>query len=366
MFLNGAASVPALALQALTPVAQKRAKDSNPNSTRAIGEVAARRSQPFNGIHRGEAMELPNVYHRYVEIEGVRVFYREAGPREAPTLLLLHGFPSSSAQYRRLMDALGMRYRVIAPDYPGFGYSEAPLPASAGGQYAYSFDQLARTIAGFCDALDLQKYFLFMFDFGGPVGMRLALAHPERIAGLVVQNANAYYEGLSEIARTFVALRPGVPGAVEQAQSMLTLEMTRSQYEGGAHDVARIAPDGWTLDQHFLDQPGRKAIQVDLLLDYHNNVAQYTEWQAWLRRHRPPTLVLWGRNDPFFIEAGAHAYLRDLPDAELHLFETGHFALEEEAPRIAVLIAAFLERHSSTMAPKTMHGDGSTPPRQPK
>ncbi len=295
-------------------------------------------------------MELPNVHHRHVAIDGVRVFYREAGPRGAPTLLLLHGFPSSSAQYRRLIDALGARFRVIAPDYPGFGHSDAPAPASAGGQYQYSFDQLARTIAGFCDALQLRHYFLYMFDFGGPVGMRLAMAHPERVAGLVVQNANVYPEGLSAIARDFVALRPGVPGAAEQAQSLLTLEMTRAQYESGAQDLARVAPDGWTLDQHFLDQPGRKAIQVDLLLDYHNNVALYPEWQAWLRRHRPPALVLWGRNDPFFIEAGAHAYLRDLPQAELHVFEAGHFALEEEAPRMAALIAGFLERHGSTKA----------------
>ncbi|HWP18056.1 MAG TPA: alpha/beta hydrolase [Burkholderiaceae bacterium] len=297
-------------------------------------------------------MELPTVYHRHVEVDGVRVFYREAGPREAPTLLLLHGFPSSSAQYRRLMDALGTRYRVIAPDYPGFGHSDAPVPASAGGAYEYSFDQLARTVGRFCEALELRRYFLYMFDFGGPVGMRLAQAHPERVAGLVVQNANAYHEGLSAIARDFVALRPGVPGAAELAQSLLTLEMTRSQYEAGTHDVARVAPDGWTLDQHFLDQPGRKAIQVDLALDYHSNVALYPQWQAWLRRHRPPALVLWGRNDPFFIEAGAHAYLCDLPEAQLHVFDTGHFALEEEAPRIAALVAGFLERHGRAQAPR--------------
>ncbi len=351
MFLAGAIGVPALALQAQIPVARERTKDSSANSVSAIGGAVARQPQ-FNEVHREKPMELPDVFHRHVEIDGVRVFYREAGRREAPTLLLLHGFPSSSAQYRRLMDALGRRYRMIAPDYPGFGYSDAPLPASAGGTYAYSFDELAHTIGGFCDALELQRYFLYMFDFGGPVGMRLALAHPERVAGLVVQNANVYHEGLSEIARTFVALRPGVPGAAEQARSLLTLEMTRRQYEGGAHDVTRIAPDGWTLDQHFLDQPGRKDIQVDLLLDYHSNVAHYAEWQAWLRRHRPPTLILWGGNDPFFIEAGAHAYLRDLPDAELHLFETGHFALEEEAPRMAALIAGFLERHSSTRVPQ--------------
>jgi pimeloyl-ACP methyl ester carboxylesterase len=267
-------------------------------------------------------------------------------------LLLLHGFPSSSWQYRRLIDALGTRYRLIAPDYPGFGHSEAPAPRSAGGSYAYSFDQLARTMVGLCDALELQRYFLYMFDFGGPVGMRLAVSHPERVQGLVIKNANAYLEGLSPTARHFVALRPEQPGALEEVQSLLTLEMTRSQYETGAQDVTRIAPDGWTLDQHFLDLPGRQAIQAELLLDYHTNVALYPQWQDWLRRHQPPALVLWGRGDPFFIEAGAHAYRRDLPQAELHIFDTGHFALEEEAPRMAALIADFMQRHSGAPAPR--------------
>lgn len=297
-------------------------------------------------------MSLPEIHHRTVVIDGVRVFYREAGPHDAPTLLLLHGFPSSSWQYRRLIDALGTRYRLIAPDYPGFGHSEAPAPRSAGGSYAYSFDQLARTMVGLCDALELQRYFLYMFDFGGPVGMRLAVSHPERVQGLVIQNANAYLEGLSPTARHFVALRPERPGALEEVQSLLTLEMTRSQYETGAQDVTRIAPDGWTLDQHFLDLPGRQAIQAELLLDYHSNVALYPQWQDWLRRHEPPALVLWGRGDPFFIEAGAHAYRRDLPQAELHIFDTGHFALEEEAPRMAALIADFMQRHSGAPAPR--------------
>jgi pimeloyl-ACP methyl ester carboxylesterase len=297
-------------------------------------------------------MSLPEIHHRTVVLDGVHVFYREAGPHDAPTLLLLHGFPSSSWQYRRLIDALGTRYRLIAPDYPGFGHSEAPAPRSAGGSYAYSFDQLARTMVGLCDALELQRYFLYMFDFGGPVGMRLAVSHPERVQGLVIQNANTYLEGLSPTARHFVALRPEHPGALEEVQSLLTLEMTRSQYETGAQDLTRIAPDGWTLDQHFLDLPGRQAILAELLLDYHSNVALYPQWQDWLRRHQPPALVLWGRGDPFFIEAGAHAYRRDLPQAELHIFDTGHFALEEEAPRMAALIAAFMQRHSGAPAPR--------------
>lgn len=286
---------------------------------------------------------LPVVRHRHVDIDGVRVFYREAGPQDAPTLLLLHGFPASSHQFRRLMDALGTRYRLVAPDYPGFGHSDAPRPASEGGTFDYRFDELAEVIAKFCDALQLQRFFLYMFDFGGPVGMRLAERFPQRIAGIVVQNANAYEEGLSPMARALVALQPGEAAERELGQ-LLTLEMTRNQYLGGTADPAHIAPDGWTLDQHFLDQPGRKQMQRDLALDYRSNVARYPAWQAWLREHRPPALVLWGRNDAFFPEPGAHAYRRDLPDAEVHVLDSGHFALEEEAPRIAMLIDDFISR----------------------
>ena len=183
-----------------------------------------------------------------------------------------------------------------------------------------------------------------MFDFGAPVGFRLAMRHPDRVAGLVVQNANAYEGGLSDAARGLIANRPGVDGAVERARGSLDLEVTRSQYETGASDLSLIAPDGWTLDQHFLDQPGRADAQVALTLDYHSNVELYPVWQQWLRDQQPPTLILWGRGDPFFTEAGARAYLADLPDAELHVFDTGHFALEEFLPEIAPLVDGFLDR----------------------
>ena len=283
-------------------------------------------------------MDLPQVAHRYVDVDGVTIFYREAGPAGAPAMLLLHGFPSASHQYRRLIDALGTRYRLIAPDYPGFGHSDAPAGLT------YSFDRLADVVEGFCLAVGLDRFVLYAFDFGAPVGFRLAGRRPEWIAGLVVQNANAYAEGLSELAAGFVANRPGVDGAAERIREILTLPVTRSQYEGGTGDPALVAPDGWTLDQHFLDLPGRKDSQVDLALDYHTNVALYPAWQEWLRRYRPPTLIVWGRHDAFFTETGARAYLRDLPDAELHLFDTGHFALEECLPEIAPLIADFLDR----------------------
>ncbi|MFJ6939386.1 alpha/beta fold hydrolase [Streptomyces sp. NPDC101132] len=276
------------------------------------------------------------IVHRYVEVDGVRVFYRETGPADAPVLLLLHGFPSASHQYRRLMETLGGEFRLVAPDYPGFGRTEAP----AG--FTYTFDRLADVTEGFVTALGLERFALYVFDFGAPVGFRIAVRRPEWITGLVVQNGNAYEDGLSDAARGFIALRREVPGDVERIRGLLTPEGTRFQYETGAADPARLDPDSWTLDQHFLELPGRKDAQVDLALDYRSNVARYPEWQAWLRAYAPPALVVWGTGDPFFSTPGARAYLRDLPEARLHLFETGHFALEERLPEIAPLVADFL------------------------
>ncbi|MFJ2728357.1 alpha/beta fold hydrolase [Streptomyces collinus] len=278
--------------------------------------------------------------HRHLDVDGVRVFYRESLPdrADAPVLLLLHGFPSGSHQFRRLIDALGSHYRLIAPDYPGFGHTRAP------DGFTYSFDGLAGVVEGFVRGLGLDRFVLYVFDFGAPVGFRVAERHPERIAGLVVQNGNAYEEGLSDAARGFIALTPETPGAQEAIGDLLTLDGTRGQYETGVADPELIAPDGWTLDQHFLDLPGRKEAQRALAFDYRSNVERYGAWQAWLRRHTPPTLVTWGSRDPFFPEPGARAYLRDLPDAEVHLFDTGHFALETHLPEIAPLIADFLDR----------------------
>jgi putative NADH-flavin reductase/pimeloyl-ACP methyl ester carboxylesterase len=294
---------------------------------------------------------LPRVAHRHVEVDGLRVFYRETeAPEGAPTLLLLHGFPSGSHQFRRLIDGLGGRYRLIAPDYPGFGHSDAPASTRAGGSFTYSFDALADVIEGFCRALELDRFALYLFDFGAPVGFRLATRHPDWIAGLVVQNANAYEVGLSAFARDFIALGPEDEGAEAQIGELLTLEATRDQYLHGARDPDAISPDGWTLDHHFLELPGRKQIQVDLAFDYRSNVELYPRWQAWLRGHQPPTLVLWGLNDPFFTEAGAVAYRDDVPDGEVHLFDTGHFALEERVDEIAPLVRSFLDRTWSPAA----------------
>ncbi|MEV6769617.1 alpha/beta hydrolase [Nocardia sp. NPDC051030] len=284
------------------------------------------------------ALILPRVAHRFVDVDGVRVFYREAGPVEAPTLLLLHGFPSSSNQYRRLIDALGNDYHVIAPDYPGFGLTESPE------DFTYSFDALADVIEGFVEKLALPAFALYAFDFGGPVGFRIALRHPEWIKGVIIQNANSYTEGLSDMAREMTANRPGLPGAEDNVRQIMVLPVTRGQYEGGTTDPEQVDPTAWTVDQHFLDQPTRLEAQIALALDYHTNIAQYPAWQAWLRETQPPALIFWGRNDVFFPEAGAHAYLQDLPKADIHIFDTGHFALEENLPEIAPLIADFLDR----------------------
>lgn len=273
-------------------------------------------------------MNIPEVRHGFTDTEDVRVFYRETGPAAGLPVLLLHGFPSSSHQYRRLMDALGDRYRLIAPDYPGFGHTEVPA------DFTYTFDRLADVMEVFVERIGVSSFVVYAFDFGGPVGFRLATRRPDWVAGLIVQNANAYEEGLSDLARRLI------PAPTED---LFGLAVTRGQYEGGAGDVSLIAPDGWTLDQHFLDLPGRKEAQLALARDYSSNVELYPVWQAWLREHRPRTLVVWGRNDAFFPEAGAHAYRRDLPNASVHVFDTGHFALEEKLPEIAPLIDRFLK-----------------------
>jgi pimeloyl-ACP methyl ester carboxylesterase len=278
--------------------------------------------------------------HRFVEVGGVEVFYRESLPErpDAPVVLLLHGFPSASHQFRRLIDTLGRDHRLIAPDFPGFGHTRTP------DGFVHSFDRLADVVEGFTERLGLTCFAMYVFDYGAPVGFRLALRHPERIAGLIVQNGNAYADGLSDMFREFIALTPETPGAEQAVLDVLAPDSVRAQYEGGTADPELIAPEGRLLDQHFLDLPGRKQAQRALLFDYKSNVAAYPAWQAWLREHRPPTLITWGSNDPFFPEPGARAYLRDVPDAELHVFDTGHFALEEQLPEIAPLIADFLTR----------------------
>jgi pimeloyl-ACP methyl ester carboxylesterase len=273
---------------------------------------------------------------RRVQVDGTEVFYREGGDEAATVLLLLHGFPSSSAQYQSLMERLEDRYHVIAPDYPGFGQS-APLEGPT------TFDRLADVIEAFADAKGLERFSLYMFDFGSPVGFRLATRHPERVEGLVLQNGNAYEEGLGP---NMQALKPYWQdrSANEAAiRGFLELDATRSQYLDGVTDATTVNPDLWELDQRYLELPGRDQVMLDLLYDYRTNVDLYPQWHEYLRVNQPPALLAWGRNDQFFPPEGARAYLRDLPEAELHLLDTGHFATATHPGEIAGLITAFLD-----------------------
>ena len=274
-------------------------------------------------------------------VNNQKVFYREAGPKDAPVLLLLHGFPTSSHMFRDLMPALADTYRVVAPDMPGFGFSDAPDRA----EFDYTFENLTDVIDRFTETLGLDRYAVYVFDYGAPVGLRLALRHPERITAIISQNGNAYIEGLSEgwnpIQKYWQAPTDENRAAL---RSFLTPETTQWQYSHGVADTALIAPEGYTLDNALLARPGNDEIQLNLLLDYASNVALYPTFQAYFRTHRPPLLAVWGKNDPFFLPPGAEAFKRDLPDAEIRFFDTGHFALETHHAEIAAVVHDFLAR----------------------
>jgi pimeloyl-ACP methyl ester carboxylesterase len=282
--------------------------------------------------------------HRTVEVEGLTIFYREAGPRDAPTVLLLHGFPTSSHMFRNLMPALADRFHVVAPDYPGFGNSSMPKV----GEFDYTFDRLAGVMERFTERLGLSRYSLYVQDYGAPVGFRMAVRHPERVQALVIQNGNAYEEGLGEFWKPLKAYwrEPNEANRAVLAQS-LELEATRWQYTNGVRQPELISPDNWLVDQYLLDRPGNKAIQLQLFYSYGSNPPLYPQWQEYFRRHQPPTLIVWGRNDAIFPAEGAHPYRRDLKDVELHLLDTGHFALEEDGDEIARLMRRFLESRLS-------------------
>lgn len=289
--------------------------------------------------------------HRRVTVDGLEIFYREAGPAGAPTLVLLHGFPAASHQYSRLIDRLGDRFHLLAPDYPGFGYSSAPASSNAGGRFAYTFDHLAEVTEHWLVQLGVKRFFMYVFDFGAPIGYRIGSRHPGWIQGVIAQNGNAYEAGLGPNMQPAVRYWSDRAGMEPSVRGALTLQATRAQHIEGAVDAQRIDPDQWTLDQHWLDQPGRDQIMLDLLYDYQSNVALYPTWQRWLRERRPPLLLPWGRNDAYFPEAGARAYLADVPNAELHLLDGGHFILDEYPDTVAELIRAFMTRHAVTAMP---------------
>lgn len=302
----------------------------------ALGTTAVLSSPAFS------ADDSTAVTYKTVDLDGLKLFYREAGSPDAPTVLLLHGFPTSSHMFRDLIPKLADRYHVVAPDYPGYGFSDAP-PIE---QFTYSFEHLTDVIEQFTETLGLTRYSLYLQDFGGPVGFRLATRHPGRVEALIIQNAVAHAEGLSEgfdSARAFWKDRN--PQTEKPMRDLLTIGMTKFQYLHGADRPERVSPDSWMLDQALLDRPGNAEIQLALLYDYRSNPPRYKDWQAYLRDRRPPTLVVWGKNDPFFTVAGANAYKRDVPKAELHILDGGHFVLEEYSTEIAGLIKSFLGKH---------------------
>jgi pimeloyl-ACP methyl ester carboxylesterase len=283
----------------------------------------------------------PVVHYRTASIDGVNVFYREAGPADAPAIVLLHGFPSSSNMFRNLIPELADRYRVIAPDYPGFGHSDMPDRA----QFRYTFSHFADITDTLLTRLGVDHYALYVMDYGAPVGYRVALKHPERVTALVIQNGNAYEEGLKEFWKPIKAYwASGQPAQREVLRAGTTLEATRSQYLDGVADRSRVDPSAWVQDQALLDRPGNVEIQLDLFYDYRTNLELYPQFQKFFRERQPPALIVWGKNDVIFPAEGARAYLRDLPRAELHLLDTGHFALEDQGQEISRLIRDFLAR----------------------
>ena len=290
------------------------------------------------------AQQPVEVLHKTVKVGDLEIFYREAGPKDAPTVLLLHGFPTSSQMFRKLIPALGDRYHLVAPDYPGYGHSSMP----SRDKFHYTFDNLAKVIDAFTETLGLTKYALYVQDYGAPVGYRLASAHPERITAIVVQNGNAYDEGLDNDFWKPIKAYWKEPNSTEKRDALrgfLTYEATRWQYTHGVKNPELVSPDGPAHDQFLLDRKGNDEIQLDLLLSYGSNPPLYPKWQAYFRKHQPPMLIAWGKNDQIFPAAGAEPYKRDLKTLEFHLLDAGHFALETNGDEIARLMREFLGKH---------------------
>jgi pimeloyl-ACP methyl ester carboxylesterase len=283
------------------------------------------------------------VRYRTVKIDNVDIFYREAGPTDAPVLLLMHGFPSSSFMFRNLIDRLKHRYHIIAPDYPGFGHSSVPSIDS----FEYSFDKLSRVMEQFVDKLGIRSFSMYIQDYGAPIGLRLVTRRPELLQGLIVQNGNAYEEGLGEAWAPLKAIwtDPHNPEKKQQVIDFMNLAGTKFQYAEGVSDTTLLSPDTYTLDQYLLERPGIKEIQYRLFYDYRTNISEYSSFQRMFREKKPPTLIVWGENDVFFLKKGALAYDRDLKTIEYNFYKTGHFALEEYGDQIAARIDSFLQKY---------------------
>ncbi len=310
--------------------------------------IAAAAGLPAVTVAATEAREhptftnrVPITHHRIAKIDGVNIFYRQAGPVDAPVVLLLHGFPTSSHMFRNLIPALADRYNVIAPDYPGYGQSDMPDRST----FAYTFDRFAELVDALLGQLGVARYAMYVMDYGAPVGWRLALKHPERITGLIVQNGNAYDEGLKKFWDPIKAYWADNSDARRSAlKGLVSPETTKFQYTDGIADVTRISPDNWVHDQALLDRPGNADIQLDIFYDYRTNLPLYPAVQAYFRKRQPPTLIVWGKNDFIFPADGAYPYKRDLSDLEFHLLDTGHFVLEDKADEVVPIIRDFLSR----------------------
>lgn len=300
-----------------------------------------------NKVH-AQMMEAMNsdagrVTYHTTQVDGLKIFYREAGPKTAPTVVLLHGFPSSSHMFRELIPRLSDRYHVVAPDYPGYGYSDEPTTD----KFDYTFDHLADVVDHFLDQQGITKYSIYIQDYGAPVGFRLATRHPERIQAIITQNGNAYDEGLSPFWAEYLYPYWKDPNPTNEAKvrGLLKFDTTKFQYTQGFRNPENVSPDAYAFDQMTLDRPGNDKIQLALFYDYRKNPPLYPSWHKYLREKHPPVLIVWGKNDPIFIYPGAEAFLKDVPNAEIHPLDTGHFALEEEGAQIAQLIRAFLEKN---------------------
>ena len=294
----------------------------------------------LNGLHAQAAST--DIDYKTIEVNGLDIFYREAGDKNAPTLLLLHGFPTSSHMFRNLMAELSDSYHMLAPDFPGFGNSSQP-PMD---DFDYTFDNLAATVEGFLDTLGVTKYSIYLMDYGAPVGFRIAAKYPERVDTLIIQNGNAYDEGLREFWDPIkVYWNDRTPENAEPLTGFITPDGVKWQYTHGVRDLQAISPDNWNIDHRHLSREGNPAIQLALFYDYQSNVPLYPGWQAYFREHQPPTLIVWGKNDYIFPAEGAHPYKRDLKNLDFNLLDTGHFALEEDGDVIAVHMRRFLEKH---------------------
>ncbi len=302
--------------------------------------IAATQATDVCPTGKENVQQTQQTHYKTITVNGVEVFYREAGPSDAPTILLLHGFPTSSHMFRNLIPALADKFHLVAPDYPGFGNSEQP----AMDEFDYSFDNLATLIDAFINKLAIKRYSLYLMDYGAPIGFRLAAKYPERVQALIVQNGNAYVEGLRDFWNPIrIYWKTPTPENAKPLVGFISPEGVKWQYTHGVRDIEKISPDNWNVDLRHLTRKGNPEIQLALFYDYQNNVPHYQAWQAYFRKHQPPTLIVWGKNDYIFPAEGAYPYQRDLKNLEFHLLDTGHFALEEDGQVIAQLIRCFLQ-----------------------